>query len=161
MTDSEKIRQEVERVKQLNVLFEKFKNEKTKFVFNCRYGDDDVAFNADGTDNRYPCCEIPSWTAYWQILSHQYKNEMECASCGKKIFAHIDTDECYKAVKQDGNDKPENHQCHGSHLKIGDMEPYFIVPLCPDCNGKHGQRIGIRKGTVAVVEVDAVIRNKE
>ncbi len=154
------MKQEIDRVKQLEVLFEKFKDEKTKVIFNCRYGDEDVALNAEGTDNRYPCCGIPSWTAYWQIISHKYENQMECASCGEKIFADIDTEECRKSVKQDGEDKAENHQCQGSHILIGDMKPYFIVPLCPKCNGQHGKNIKIRKGTIAVVEIGAIIEEK-
>lgn len=70
-----------------------------------------------------------SWIDYWRAVVNCTRNDMLCARCGKKIYAHLP-----QGIDAD-------RQAHGGHVLKVEIEPLhsfrlksYIVPLCPACN---------------------------
>lgn len=125
---------------------------------------DTTVINAGDTTNRHPCCNIEAWHKYWQIAASEFGNQMRCSSCGKPIFSDVTDENCRKVshgFDEAGElDNPDKHKAHGGHVLIEQysMTEYFITPLCPHCNNKHGEILPLMQGSLLVKEEMAEIR---
>lgn len=125
---------------------------------------DTIVINAGDTSDRHPCCNIEAWHKYWQIATSEFGNQMRCSSCGKPIFSDVTDDNCRKVsqgLDEAGElDNPDKHKAHGGHVLIEQysMKEYFITPLCPHCNNRHGEDLPLMKGSLLVKEEMAEIR---
>lgn len=78
--------------------------------------------NAVGTSS-LKCGGCDSWLDHWE--NHTNRKAGLCSVIG-----------CYQRAE------------HGSHVIIGSL--VYIVPLCPSCNGLHGQDVDIAGETLVV-----------
>lgn len=104
-----------------------------------------------------------SWIDYWRAMTGNTAATMYCSSCGKEIFVGDPTfDQLLKFSRKP--DKVENHRAHGGHIWVDApaSKEYaggrYITPLCPECNGQHGNAINILKGSVYCKELGATIK---
>lgn len=129
--------------------------------------------NAENTANRHPkgwsVSNPISWIYYWQAVTGIHSNELRCACCGKHIFVDCEIDTCKIAYlgqyKYDQSITKESFKALGGHIKRfypeganseDCMTEYCIVPLCSECNAKHGEEIVI-SDTVICAEIDPVV----
>ena len=120
--------------------------------------EDVMLLNVENTDNRHAHGGV-SWINYWRSIAGKYAHVMCCSSCGKELFVGEPTFE-QKVDWELENETIEEHEAQGGHVWWYDCidarrTGLYITPLCPACNGKHGQRIPIRAGSILCREVGA------
>lgn len=111
-----------------------------------------------------------SWIDYWRALTENYKNQQECACCGKIIFADVDTKECQELVKihrLSGRSEitADVFQAEGAHIVLDNgVERYdgtYIVPLCKKCNNRaNDEHFKIKAGSILCEEIDYSIKKQ-
>ena len=101
-----------------------------------------------------------SWIDYWRAMTMTPNTQLACASCGKVTFVGPVPKMMEKMYELSG-DSSTNHIAHGGHVWVNAPKGAsyeggrYIVPLCPDCNGKHGKGIVIKSGSLLCKEIGA------
>lgn len=98
----------------------------------CHSGD--ATYIGDDTKNRKTWNGIP-WIDYWRAFTDESPNVLTCAICGKPIYVHWDElDEEGQLFYSEDKDKAEGGHIAGDKIH----KRFWIVPMCPACNGKEG-----------------------
>lgn len=80
--------------------------------------------NINGTSDNQ--CQCGSWKQHWINIS------------GKKWPTYCSEEKCIEAP------------VHGAHVQKSTGNDWYIIPLCADHNGKHGETIVVIESTMFV-----------
>lgn len=118
---------------------------------------DNLMTNCNNTADR-KAAKGWSWIEYWRAMTGKTDTQLSCASCGKLIYVGSIPKMMERMYALTG-DEPEKHIAHGGHVWVNAPKDAkysggrYIVPLCPYCNGQHGQKILIKEGSVLCKEL--------
>ncbi len=120
--------------------------------------------NVPGSSGRHAWHGV-TWIEYWRAFSETYSNKMTCSCCGKEIFVSTDAVDAKFTICVNQNAYPETEdvQACGGHVYIptdGNDEfvgGVYITPLCKKCNNSTVDSLELKKGSLLVSEVGAMV----
>lgn len=100
----------------------------------------ETIYIGNNTSNRHTWNDMP-WIDYWSTFVDYRSNYVRCAICGKPLYLHwnnLSEDE-QKEIKAATNNHEGDMQAEGGHIAKDTIHRRFwIVPMCPACNGQEG-----------------------
>ena len=108
----------------------------------------ETIYIGNNTSNRHTWNGIP-WIDYWRTFANVTSNEVKCAICGRPLYVHWDElEEEGQLFYSEDKDKAE-----GGHIAKDTIHRRFwIVPMCPACNGLAGNTAVTFHHNVTAVE---------
>lgn len=117
--------------------------------------------NAPNTSDRIAWKGI-SWINYWRAVTQIHSNKLQCARCGKTIFADLQSPDCEEYIKEHLIKSRESIQAFGGHIidncKDDYFSSYYIVPLCAEHNQTNCTEKRIQAGTIRCLEIGATTK---